>query len=83
MDATVSHAPPASSETDGTQRGPKACTCLGQCCCGAPVAPPAPGHEILVAATIDVPAHEHADVSTPVTHRAHAHPFAHGPPAHI
>jgi hypothetical protein len=71
---------PASGSQD-TQHSQNACTCLGSCCCAAPIASPEPAREAFVFTFIDAPPAEYPDVAAPSIEREYAHPFANGPPA--
>jgi hypothetical protein len=70
-----------SSRSQDTQHGPNACTCLGSCCCAAPVAAPAAPRDAFVVALIDAPPADYPEVAAPSFEREYAHPFANGPPA--
>jgi hypothetical protein len=70
----------APSAPADSQRAPATCTCLGLCCCVAPVAEPAasidlPESIVRVAVTAPV-----GSLAISVVLRAHSLPFANGPP---
>jgi hypothetical protein len=61
----------------------KACTCLGQCSTTPPIAVPVAPTELAAARVIDVGVGDFAELSVSVGRRAHALPFANGPPSTI
>lgn len=69
------------SGSQDTQHSQNACTCLGSCCCAAPIASPEPAREAFVFTLVDAPPAEYPDVAAPSVEREYAHPFANGPPA--
>jgi len=77
----MAHGSPASVPGDKSHHGSANCTCLGSCCCAAPVATPASSIELAGAILVDVPPARRPHVERPVVHRAYSLPFANGPPA--
>ncbi|HTE47095.1 MAG TPA: hypothetical protein VK636_17740 [Gemmatimonadaceae bacterium] len=72
-------ASPSSQPADDHHGG--ACTCLGLCCCGTPVASPTSTTSIVDVALVETSAPDYADLPTPSVERNHVQPFANGPPA--
>jgi hypothetical protein len=62
------------------QHGKHACTCLGACCCAAPVAVPATSVEAPLVASLEAAPISLSDVSIVPALRPHSLPFANGPP---
>lgn len=63
-----------------SHRAPATCTCLGHCCCVAPVGAPATSIELpdsIVRVAVTAPL---TKLAAPVVLRAHSLPFANGPP---
>ena len=80
--AHAGHAAHASHEHGAPteHHGQHACTCLGACCCAAPVALPATNVESPVITTVDHAPIRVADVAVVPAIRPHSLPFANGPP---
>jgi hypothetical protein len=69
------------SGTDSpSHRSSDVCTCLGLCCCVPVVALASQVAALPGAATVDVEAPTYREFSAPRIRRAHALPFANGPP---
>jgi hypothetical protein len=79
----LGHAAHASHEhgAPAGQHGNHGCTCLGACCCAAPVASPAGRIDVPTVATVDAAAPiGDRDARVAVVLRPHSLPFANGPP---
>ncbi|MEP6494155.1 MAG: hypothetical protein ABJF01_15835 [bacterium] len=83
MEAMQQRASLVSSSTDPSRGHDHsgACTCLGQGCCGTPVAIPAASGEVVTVALVEAPSVEYAELPSPRVDRTYDHPFANGPPA--
>jgi hypothetical protein len=58
-----------------------ACTCLGMCCFGAPVAQPSSAIALVDVEIVEQSAPTYAPAVSPTIARVYAQPFANGPPA--
>ena len=76
----AAHGSQSSVPADQSHHSPASCTCLGSCCCAAPVAAPASPIELADEIIVAIPVAEYASVASPVIHRAYSLPFANGPP---
>jgi hypothetical protein len=74
------HASDASAHGDTSHDDSAGCTCLGLCCCAAPIAAPTGSVDISKTIVLTRSPAAFADVASPIVRRAYAHPFAHGPP---
>ncbi len=80
--ATTAQSSDEHSGQSGHQSG-DCCTCFGMCCCATTLIAPARATDLPRPVVVDAAVATYPDVAAPTVRRAHALPFANGPPLEI